>query len=71
MIDMGESDARRAVPQSEDQQEGVFRRFRDRLKGLTKTQFGSTIETVVNNKERQCDTMKNWLYTSVKALKSS
>lgn len=45
MIDLGEYDARRTVLQSEEDREGVFRRFRERLEELTKTQFGSTIET--------------------------
>jgi hypothetical protein len=53
VVDLGEFDARRAVPHSEEDQEAVFRGFRDRLEGLTKEQFGYTIDNVVNNKERR------------------
>lgn len=45
MLDLGESDARRAVPQSEEHWEGVFRRFRDRLEGLTEEDWDSILES--------------------------
>ena len=49
MVDMGEWDARRAVPQSEDDQEGVFRRFQDRMEGLTKEDW----EYILESSDRQ------------------
>ena len=45
MVDMGEWDARRAVPQGEEDQEAVFRRFRERLEGLTKEDWDSILES--------------------------
>jgi len=45
MLDLGESDARRAVPQSEEDQEGVFRRFQERLEGLTEERWDSILES--------------------------
>ena len=53
MVDLGEFDARRAVPHSEEDQEAVFRGFRDRLEGLTIGLFGYTIDNVATNKERR------------------
>ena len=50
MVDMGEWDARRAVPQSaEEDQEAVFRRFRERLEGLTKEDW----EYILESSDRQ------------------
>ena len=49
MVDLGEIDARRAVPQSEDDQEGVFARFRERLEGLTKEDW----EYILESSDRQ------------------
>jgi hypothetical protein len=49
MVDMGEWDARRAVPQSEDDQEAVFRGFRERLEGLTKEDW----EYILESSDRQ------------------
>ena len=45
MVDMGEWDARRAVPHSEDDQEAVFRGFRERLEGLTKEDWDHILES--------------------------
>lgn len=45
MVDLGESDARRAVPQSEADQEAVFRGFRERLEGLTKEDWEYILES--------------------------
>ena len=49
MVDLGEFDARRAVPQSADDQEGVFARFRERLEGLTKEDW----EYILESSDRQ------------------
>ena len=49
MIDLGEFDARRAVPQSEEDREAVFRRFRERLEGLTKEDW----EYILESSDRQ------------------
>jgi hypothetical protein len=49
VIDLGEFDARRAVPQSEDDQEAVFRRFQDRMEGLTKEDW----EYILESSDRQ------------------
>jgi hypothetical protein len=46
---MEEWDARRLVPQSEDEEEGVFRRFRERLEGLTKEDW----EYILESSDRQ------------------
>lgn len=45
MLDLGEWDARRAVPQSAEEDEGVFRRFRERLEGLTEERWDSILES--------------------------
>ena len=52
MVDMGEWDARRAVPQSEEDQEGVFRRFQDRMEGLTKEDWEYILESSDRKQER-------------------
>jgi hypothetical protein len=49
VIDLGEFDARRAVPQSEDDQEAVFRRFQDRMERLTKEGW----EYILESSDRQ------------------
>ena len=49
MVDLGESDARRAVPHSEDDQEAVFRGFRERLEELTKEDW----EYILESSDRQ------------------
>ena len=49
MVDLGEFDARRAVPHSEEDQEGVFRGFRERLEGLTKEDW----EYILESSDRQ------------------
>ena len=49
MVDLGEFDARRAVPHSEDEQEAVFRGFRARLEGLTKEDW----EYILESSDRQ------------------
>ena len=49
MVDMGEWDARRAVPHSEEDQEVVFRRFQDRMEGLTKEDW----EYILDSSDRQ------------------
>ena len=49
MVDLGEIDARRAVPQSAEEDEGVFRRFRERLEGLTKEDW----EYILESSDRQ------------------
>ena len=46
MVDMGEWDARRAVPHSEEDQEGGFR---ERLEGLTKEDW----EYILDSSDRQ------------------
>jgi hypothetical protein len=45
VVDLGEFDARRAVPHSEEDQEAVFRGFRDRLEGLTKEHWEYILES--------------------------
>jgi hypothetical protein len=49
------------VPHSEEDQEAVFRGFRDRLEGLTKEQFGYTIDNVATNKERNLKALNDYV----------
>ena len=49
VVDLGEWDARRLVPHSEEDQEAVFRGFRERLEGLTKEDW----EYILESSDRQ------------------
>jgi hypothetical protein len=50
MVDLGEVDARRSVPSSEEECKRVFDESRERVRQLTSEQFESIIH-ILNNKE--------------------